>query len=213
MTATTALRPAPDTNDIMESVIAKGDLSKLSPDERALYYGKVCESMGLNPLTQPFAVIPMSGRRGRGQVAVISPEDRNIVAPHRWFISTHGYAVTNARDEHGRRVSITMHRMILNPNPGLDVDHSNQNKLDNRRENIRIATRSENNANSGARKHNRSGTKGVRWHAHNRGWQARITVNRRSISLGYFRTKEEAGEAYAQAARAHYGAYARNQSA
>jgi hypothetical protein len=48
--------------DIIESVIAKGDLSKLTADERNRYYVEVCRSVGLNPLTQPLAYIPLNGK-------------------------------------------------------------------------------------------------------------------------------------------------------
>lgn len=51
----------PNAAAIMEDVIAKGDLSALKPHERAAYYMRVCESMGLNPLTKPFAYIMLSG--------------------------------------------------------------------------------------------------------------------------------------------------------
>lgn len=47
---------------IMEAVIAKGDLSKLDPGERAQYYRRTCDSMGLNPLTQPFQYITLNGK-------------------------------------------------------------------------------------------------------------------------------------------------------
>jgi len=50
------------TGDVMESVIAKGDLAKLSPDERVRYYNAVCKSLGINPLTQPFAYIMLNGK-------------------------------------------------------------------------------------------------------------------------------------------------------
>jgi len=49
-------------SDIMEALIARGDLSKLSPDERAKYYVRVCESIGINPMTQPLAYITLNGR-------------------------------------------------------------------------------------------------------------------------------------------------------
>jgi len=49
-------------SDIMEQVIVKGDLAKLTPDERVRYYGEICRSMGLNPLTQPFAFIVLNGK-------------------------------------------------------------------------------------------------------------------------------------------------------
>ena len=48
--------------DVMESVIAKGDLGKLTEADRVRYYGEVCKSMGLNPLTQPFAYITLNNR-------------------------------------------------------------------------------------------------------------------------------------------------------
>lgn len=51
-----------DAGEVAESLIIKGDLSKLSPTERAQYYTHVCASLGLNPLTQPFAYINLSGR-------------------------------------------------------------------------------------------------------------------------------------------------------
>ena len=47
---------------LLEKVVIEGDLEKLSPTERLHYYSKVCESLGLNPLTQPFAYIKLSGK-------------------------------------------------------------------------------------------------------------------------------------------------------
>ena len=56
--------PAPQAPvaDIMESVIIKGDLSKLTPEERVRYYNEVCKSLGLNPLTRPFEFIVLNGK-------------------------------------------------------------------------------------------------------------------------------------------------------
>ena len=56
--------PAPQAPvaDIMESVIIKGDLSKLTPEERVRYYNEVCKSLGLNPLTRPFEFIILNGK-------------------------------------------------------------------------------------------------------------------------------------------------------
>src|SRR4249920_3560912 len=48
--------------DVMESVIAKGDLAKLTPDERVRYYTAVCKSLGINALTQPFAYLALNGK-------------------------------------------------------------------------------------------------------------------------------------------------------
>lgn len=51
-----------DEAQIMESVLLGGDLSKLQPAQRVSYYRKVCESMGLNPLTKPFDYINLNGK-------------------------------------------------------------------------------------------------------------------------------------------------------
>lgn len=51
-----------EAGDIMESVIIKGDLSKLSANERSAYYLQVCQSVGLNPLTKPFEYITLNGK-------------------------------------------------------------------------------------------------------------------------------------------------------
>lgn len=51
-----------DGGTIMEEVIAKGDLARLSPEDRAIYYREVCLSMGLNPLTRPFEYITLNGK-------------------------------------------------------------------------------------------------------------------------------------------------------
>ena len=51
-----------DRNEIMEAVLLKGDLGKLTAAERNSYYMQTCHSLGLNPLTQPFAYITLNGK-------------------------------------------------------------------------------------------------------------------------------------------------------
>ena len=52
----------PQDTGIVEEVVIKGDLSKLTPQERATYYVRVCRSVGLNPFTQPFAYVTLNGK-------------------------------------------------------------------------------------------------------------------------------------------------------
>ena len=49
-------------SNAIEKVLIQGDLSQLSESERIAYYSRVCESLGLNPLTQPFAYIRLQGK-------------------------------------------------------------------------------------------------------------------------------------------------------
>jgi hypothetical protein len=48
--------------DIMEAVLLKGDLIKLTPEERLRYYNETCRSLGLNPLTRPFEYLMLNGK-------------------------------------------------------------------------------------------------------------------------------------------------------
>ena len=59
MTAPAKTMPAAD---IMESVLIKGDLARLTPQERVAYYNAVCKSIGVNPLTQPLAYMNLQGK-------------------------------------------------------------------------------------------------------------------------------------------------------
>lgn len=62
MTQAVAKTEQPPAGDIMESVLLKGDIAKLTPEERVAYYKGVCESVGLNPLTRPLEYITLNGK-------------------------------------------------------------------------------------------------------------------------------------------------------
>lgn len=60
--ARTALTVAQNSGDAIEQVLIKGDLKALSPDQRNVYYARLCYEMGLNPLTQPFEYLTLNGK-------------------------------------------------------------------------------------------------------------------------------------------------------
>lgn len=93
--------------------------------------------------------------------------------------------------------------------PELVIDHINGDPLDNRIANLLQATISQNGYNRGAPKHNTSGHKGVYWNGKEKKWHVQLNANRKRISVGYFRTKEEAAAAYAAAAVKYHGNFAR----
>ncbi len=106
------------------------------------------------------------------------------------------------------RKCFLMHRWVMGfPPSGVDVDHINGNGLDNRRCNLRLATRSQNLANAAIPRHNSSGYKGVSA-TRNGKWLARIRKDRVQRNLGIFDTPEEAHAAYCEAAVSLYGEFA-----
>jgi len=76
------------------------------------------------------------------------------------------------------------------------IDHINHIKNDNRIENLREVTDSENGHNRGTPKNNSSGYKGVSWAKANKKWKSQIRIDNKYIFLGYYSTPELAYEAY-----------------
>lgn len=106
-----------------------------------------------------------------------------------------------------RRRTVYLHRVILNAPPGMDVDHINGDPDDNRRCNLRLATRSQNLARK-LTTPGPSGYRGVWWSKHRSCWRAGIKVDKKTKHIGYYDTREGAAAAYNEAALAQWGEFA-----
>src|SRR5690554_1648894 len=95
--------------------------------------------------------------------------------------------------------------------PRGHIDHINGVKSDNRISNLRIATISENQWNMPRKPDSHSGYKGVTWSKVRNMWRSRISVNGKSIWLGYHSTPEQAHAAYCEAAKKYHGEFARTE--
>lgn len=109
----------------------------------------------------------------------------------------------------GKRRSIRAHRLALymrgiNIPTGMEVDHIDGNKLNNKLENLRIVSRVENNRNTKTGKNNTSGVKGVHWDKGVGKWRAVIWVNKKCIQLGVFDYLDDA-RAARESAKIKYG--------
>lgn len=120
------------------------------------------------------------------------------------------YIAVDGSDQIGahRLAWIYVHGLTIG---GAEIDHKDGNPSNNAIENLRLATSSQQKQNKGAQSNNRCGLKGAFYHAAHKGkkWRSQIKVADRLIFLGYFHTAEEAHEAYASAAVAHFGEFAR----
>lgn len=156
----------------------------------------------------------------RGKVAIIDIQDADLSLT-KWHAVKGGrapniiwYAERNSSVIEKRERTIHMHREVLERKLGRNlekserVDHINHNGLDNRRDNLRIATNQENIRNSrisGATKYSKF--KGVTWHVNKMVWQAQINTGGRNMVIGLFRTEIEAARAYDKKAKEVFGSF------
>lgn len=156
-----------------------------------------------------YALIPLSGERGKGKFALVDLEDLEHVIKYTWNLNRDGYALSSsARAKSGTGL---MHRFILGNPKGLDVDHKEPAlKLDNRRSNLRSASRTQNLRNTRSRAGS-SHYKGVNKTKYGT-WSAQIKIGGGDIggfSLGSYKTEEQAARVYDEAARYYFGDFAR----
>ena len=149
----------------------------------------------------------------RGQYAIVDPEDYERLARYKWHAmkSRHTFyaARYGRRDKDGKRKCYMMHREIMKLEGETVCDHINGNGLDNRKVNLRPATRAQNGWNRGKSKmKSRSRYKGLAWDSKDKRWEVRISVNGRRIYIGRFQDQIEAARAYDRAARRYHGRYA-----
>jgi hypothetical protein len=150
----------------------------------------------------------------RGQVAVVDDEDWPLLSSFKWQAhrgphDSTWYAVRASRVG-GKKTKVRMHRIILEADASLQVDHRNGDGLDNRRSNLRISTPSQNQQHRirPTRPQKSSQWKGVYWCSQWKRWRARILVAGERLHLGTYRVEVDAARAYDRAALEHFGAFA-----
>lgn len=123
--------------------------------------------------------------------AIVDDVNYDELSQWRWSLDYRGYAIRGERftaDGLRRQRTVRMHAAVLGSRPGLDIDHINRNKLDNRRANLRHVTRSENLANRAPSTPTRVTATGVRFDKLQRRWIV-VLDGRRS---GSYETEQEA---------------------
>ena len=146
-----------------------------------------------------YAEIILYDRQGNEKCrAIIDLDDIEKVKNYRWYFD--GKYVRKSGNER-------LHRFIMDCPKGMVVDHINHNELDNRKFNLRVCTKQQNDMNKRKQPNNTSGITGVTWDKSNNKWMAQIQVNGKNIKLGRFKNKEDAIEARKQAEIKYFGEY------
>ena len=132
--------------------------------------------------------------------------DLELVKQYRWCTNRYGktmYALTSVRCDN-KQITLLLHQFLLPASKPLSVDHIDRDGLNNRRSNLRRATRHQQAVNQGMRDDNTSGVKGVIWNKAKRKWMASIEVDRKHIYLGLFKSKEDARVARLEGERKYF---------
>lgn len=127
-----------------------------------------------------------------------------------WRLDKYGYVMRKTTVRGKKARTVFLHREVIGcSDSSVLVDHCDGNKLDNRRENLRLASISQNAQNRPKKPGCSSVFRGVTWSQRCRRWLARIKANDRTIHLGSFIDEHEAGHAYNRAAVQYHGEFAR----
>jgi len=150
---------------------------------------------------------------GENEWAIVDLPDYYRLRKYNWYLCGNGknfYAFTNVKINSGKTKMVAMHRLIVNPPHHLLVDHRNNVTLDNRRENLRCATHSQNACNR-PKINSKTSSKyiGVYFEKRTGRWTSKIRVNGKRLWLGRFVDEREAAKAYDREAIKYHGEFAR----
>lgn len=149
-------------------------------------------------------------------ILLLDSADSDLLIGYHWYANlvNHTFYAAAGKWNKGRQTIVRIHRLVMERMLSRKltskerVDHVNQNGLDNRRCNLRLASSSQNAINGATRIDNTSGYRGVSWSKRDAKWCAYITVRGKQIRLGCFSDPEEAATVYQDAAKKYFGEFA-----
>lgn len=95
----------------------------------------------------------------------------------KWKLSSSGYVSRSGGIKDGKHKTFLLHRLICKTPSGMETDHINRNKLDNRRENLRVMTSRQNHFNTSIRKDNKTGFRGIHFDKNRKRWVLQVVID------------------------------------
>lgn len=138
-------------------------------------------------------------------------DDYDKIKDYYWQFNNRGY-VYFLYQRKRKNTKVFLHRLIMNPESDMTVDHINGVRHDNRKLNLRIVTLEQNNLNHRTFSTNTSGCTGVVWVKNRNRWYARIEYKKKVFGLGFHRNFEDAVKARKEAEKKYYGEFSHDES-
>lgn len=138
------------------------------------------------------AFVPL---KSSDKMAIIDIIDYDIVSKYNWTLMPNGY-VTGATIGQLKHKNMYLHKLILPSPDGMQTDHINCDKLDNRRSNLRIASPSQNSANYPSKSRSRVPFKGIVYREKSESYYVRCRSNHKTYCIGCFKNINDAAQAY-----------------
>jgi len=143
--------------------------------------------------------------------AIIDDNDFQWLSQYRWSVAGGAKKDGYYAAYRGDNELAYMHRLIMDAPAGVEVDHINRNRLDNRRSNLRLCDSHQNKLNTKLRSDNITGCKGLRWRNDVKSWRVNVKIRGKEIHIGYFKKKRDAIRARKEAEIIYYGEFASGQ--
>jgi hypothetical protein len=147
----------------------------------------------------------------KGYEAVIDAADAMIVGQYNWYVHVQPHTVYVRRLQRvgNCQKTVYLHRFLCGEPLGHEIDHIDCDALNNRRSNIRVATRQQNAHNLKPLKGTSCELKGVSFDKAKNKWKSGISVAGKYRNLGRFNTPEDAHLAYCRASKKYHGEFGR----
>lgn len=153
-----------------------------------------------------FAPECVIGYTSKGDKFYFDYQDFDLISRNSWCTDKDGYLTAGSGS---KGTAIRLHNLIMGkPEKGYVIDHINHNPNDNRRCNLRVVPLCFNNANSGIRATNKSGTTGICWETSRKRWRVVIGSMNRTIFIGRFKSLDDAIRARKAAEKEYFGMFA-----